>query len=765
MRPGISPESVLAQLERLPTLPAVVLQLLQLTSNDEAGARDLVSLLRADQSLAAKVLSVASSTGGGIGRAVRTLEQAVPLLGFNGVRSIVLAAGVIEYFRPSRDTQSGAFDRAGFWLHSIATACAARQIAAALPDRRVAPDQAYLAGLLHDLGKAALDTLFPKAYERIARRAVQERGDIADVERHILGIDHTRAGRRLAEHWKLPTELRDAIWLHHLAGPMLPSSVANPPLVAIVHLADTLTREQRVGFSGNFQFYEHSPELAAAIGLSAARLDEIATTTIREAREQASQFDLDREPPEGLYVRAMGQANAELGRINTELATTNQKLATAARFFRAVCDFDRQIGAAAELPEVVAALTDAAVSAFGRRPVAAFGLRSQGSGLDLAWRARDGEDGQASIEPLPPDFQGWLELPPEEIGGLVVRTPAVLRQVIAPTGAVRENGAAWLTPIFQQGRLVGGLLLPSERDGVTRVVEESGDLRSFLHSLGLALSRTAAQRAARQLTDDLAETNRQLQAMQVELLRTRSLSMIAEMASGAGHELNSPLTVISGRAQMLAQQIQDPEQRRLLDVIQDKAHECSRIVSELMEFARPRPPQFALIELYRVLSDVCDEFVLSRNLGPNSVMLTAPGFEPYRPAGRNEPLIQLTADPAQIRALLLELLSNAADAVESQGRIIAGAAVAAVRCSPAIAGDGVEVVVADDGAGMPTNVQERAFDPFFSHRPAGRRRGLGLARASRIVESHSGRIWLESTVGQGTQVHVILPRTQPSASA
>ena len=79
--------------------------------------------------------------------------------------------------------------------------------------------------------------------------------------------------------------------------------------------------------------------------------------------------------------------------------------------------------------------------------------------------------------------------------------------------------------------------------------------------------------------------------------------MIAEMAAGAGHELNSPLTVISGRAQMLAKQLTEPDARRSLETIRSKAHECSRLVSELMDFARPRPPKLSGVNVPELLAE------------------------------------------------------------------------------------------------------------------------------------------------------------------
>ena len=228
-------ELVLTHLDSLPTLSAVAVRVLEITSDGDSSADDIVEVLRGDQSLTAKILSVAGSAWSGVPGPVTTLEKAVTLLGLTAIRSIVLSVTVFEYFPATGSgTGDGVFMRSDFWKHALAVACAARQLAPARSELGIEPQEAFVAGLLHDLGKVALSALFPKAYDRIAMQADQSRGDIADFERTVLGVDHTVAGRRLAERWRLPRSLQEVIWLHHLAPETLPASVSAPasPLIA-----------------------------------------------------------------------------------------------------------------------------------------------------------------------------------------------------------------------------------------------------------------------------------------------------------------------------------------------------------------------------------------------------------------------------------------------------------------------------------------------------------------------------------------------------
>ncbi len=737
-----SPELVLSQLDSLPTLPPVALRLLQITSLDDTSATDVVRLLKGDQSLTAKILSVAGSAAFGTREPVTTLERAVPLLGFATVRSLALAAGIFQCFARGRGA-NGAFDQHEFWKHALAVACAARRLARERRCPGLDPEDSFVAGLLHDLGKVALDAVFPKAYDRIASQCNQARGDIADHERVVLGADHTVAGRRLAERWRLPPHLQEAIWLHHLSADALPKSVSCLELIGIVQLADTIAREQRIGYSGNYVFYDMSPRLGARLGFSAENLANVVNHLASDVAEHAALLGLDVETPEGVYVQAMTRANSELARLNAELLTGNRRLSAAARYFKAITSFERTLTNWADPSAVVDACAAAAAGALQRPQVAAFGWREPTGMLDLSWTSELSPEPGHATRLAPADLAEWLKGGPPD--SCVVTAPGPVRALVAELFCRGDRGTPWLLPIVHRGTIAGGLVFVSEADERERLSGESEELRSFLASLGLALGRANAQAAAQRLSEDLAETNRRLQQVQSELLRSRTLSMIAEMAAGAGHELNTPLSVISGRAQMLAATIQDPESRRVLQMISDKAHECSGIVTELMDFARPRPPQAVPLDARDLLTEAREEWLKSGRLTATRLRLDIP-------AEFDAAASRIAGDLEQLKTVLRELISNAADAVDArQGTIV-------LRLRSGFDPEMLELQVVDDGCGMAPVVLQRAFDPFFSHRAAGRGRGLGLARAYRIVEAHAGRIWLESQPDEGTTVHVLLPR-------
>lgn len=769
--PAPPPEQVLVHLDSLPALPAIAQKLLPPVGDDRAAAGDVTAIIAGDSALAARIIALANSAAFGARQPVNSLERAVALIGRDAVRGLAVAAKLFDCFPPPAAGHAPrAFDRREFWKHCLAAASAARRFATLLPNPGVDPNVAFIAGLLHDVGKLALDTVYPKAYERIAAAAQRTRSELADCERDVLGVDHTVAGRRVAERWRLPRALQEVIWLHHLAAETLPPSVMARPMIALVQLADAFVREQHIGHSANCAHFERAAHLAGRLGISEVQLGEALPFVVGEVAAAAEWLGLDQAPAKAECVKSLLGANAELNRANAELEHHNQRLAAAARYFRALGAFNRELTSDCDAGGVVCAMAAAAAVALRRDGVCAFGVSDDGGAIDLAWVA-GAERGRAH-QPITPELREWLDSHRHGLVNPVLRVPPCARSVLAPALRVLGGGEAWVLPVVHDREIAGGIAYLSDSDQTAALADEAEDLRSFLMSLGLALGRTRARDAARRLADDLADTNRRLQQMQLELLRSRTLSMIAEMAAGAGHELNSPLTVISGRAQMMLRTLDDPEHCRSLELIHAKAHECSRIVSELMDFARPRAPQIAAVDLYELFAELRAEWIEQSGASPMQFVIDLPGgsaddayeLEPrvaevdsaLRSSARSSVLTAaalppIRADRQQIAVVFRELIRNATDA------IAAGVGRITVTGRVVLPGEEVEICVRDTGCGMSAAVLERAFDPFFSHRAAGRGRGLGLARAHRIVEAHAGRIWLESRPESGTTAHVVLP--------
>jgi putative nucleotidyltransferase with HDIG domain len=222
-------DDVVKTLDDLPSLPAVVMELLNSIDQEEVDISVLAKKVSHDQALTAKTLRLANSSLYGLQVKVTTIQQAITYLGFQTTRNLITAAAVTGCFA---EGHCPGFDHKAFWRHSIATAACAKVLARQM---RFNQDYAFTAGLLHDIGRLVLVSCFPQQYAAAIAHRVAHDCFMLESERAVLGIDHVDAGLALAEHWNFSDTMRLAIGGHH--DPEAPGAGF---LAAIIHVADAI---------------------------------------------------------------------------------------------------------------------------------------------------------------------------------------------------------------------------------------------------------------------------------------------------------------------------------------------------------------------------------------------------------------------------------------------------------------------------------------------------------------------------------------------
>lgn len=227
----------------LPSLPTVVTQLINLVGDPATSARDISQLISADQALTAKILKVANSAFYGFPRKIATVQLAIVVLGFETVKNLGLSVAVLKRFHAGK--AHPLFDRQQFWEHAIGCGVAARMLARKR-DRKL-EGEAFVAGVLHDLGKLILIEYFPDEFGEALELAHEELLTISEAEMKVVGVTHAEIGGWLAEKWNLPESLVQAITHHH--DPMACEEPGE--ILMIVHAANALTRHNRIGQAGD----------------------------------------------------------------------------------------------------------------------------------------------------------------------------------------------------------------------------------------------------------------------------------------------------------------------------------------------------------------------------------------------------------------------------------------------------------------------------------------------------------------------------------
>lgn len=221
------------------------------------------------------------------------------------------------------------------------------------------------------------------------------------------------------------------------------------------------------------------------------------------------------------------------------------------------------------------------------------------------------------------------------------------------------------------------------------------------------------------------------------VLEAEKLEAMAEFAAGAGHEINNPLTVISGRAQLLLRDETNPERQRALALISAQAMRVYEMIADMMLFARPPRPELEAVELTKLVDELVAELTPHCARQETAIVRT----------DRSDPVV-VQADPVQLSVALRAICQNSLEALGSGGRI----ELAVGRNETA-----ATIGIRDDGPGIKPEERRHIFDPFYSARQAGRGLGLGLSKAWRIVGNHGGRIDVESQPGRGATFTISLP--------
>jgi two-component system NtrC family sensor kinase len=238
--------------------------------------------------------------------------------------------------------------------------------------------------------------------------------------------------------------------------------------------------------------------------------------------------------------------------------------------------------------------------------------------------------------------------------------------------------------------------------------------------------------------DALHEATRKQYADQEKQLHKRKLAALAELAAGAGHEINNPLAVISGQAQYLLTGEQEPSRKKALQTIIGQTQRIHQTLTQLMQFARPSAPHKQRLDLGGLLREVISSLQPLADDRQVRVLCTEP-----------DQALTLLVDPGQIRTTLVALLRNAIEASPASGW-------ASVRIE-ARPGLGLMVVVEDNGPGPSVLDREHLFDPFYSGRKAGRGRGLGLPTAWQLSRQHGGDLTFDAATTSPTRFVLTLP--------
>ncbi|MHC4773751.1 MAG: HDOD domain-containing protein, partial [Planctomycetota bacterium] len=508
---------------------------------------------------------------------------------------------------------------------------------------RIDRSEAYISGLLHDLGQLALHLIMPSSFDRVAELAEGQGVVLDQACRRLIGIDSHTAGKRLAEHWHLPNSLGDVLWLHGQPFNTLPD-LPHRDIIEVVSLADAVVRRQHITTVGHGPRAEDLGVMCGHLGIDEAVVDEIVPKLHDEVRVRAEALGLNVHTTSEMLLQSISRANEVLGRLN---ATIRQRAGAAdaqAKVLRAIADFHAEAMPGGSLSTVLGKVVRSVAATFAE---GFFGM---------LYQARVSEPWQF--------FQFSSD-------GRVLRSDLIERPF--STAAVEDLGddmhvsmkalglLPWLSDFLGDADNLQEVRLLALKCGwgVSAVLlheypvddrAERLHLEALSRTWGAAIAAAAQHQGAKRLGEELAETNRMLTDTQDELARSKAMAAAGEIAAGAAHEMNNPLAIISGRSQLLVQRLEDPELKAMAGQIVQRSHELSDMITAMRSISEPASPNMRPVDLGDLLRALVNE-ICRKNTENRELTLAL-----------EEDLPQVNVDPSQIARAVQELIRNAFEA-------------------------------------------------------------------------------------------------------
>ena len=729
-------ELVIRRLDLLSTLPCVAARFFSKLLQPESSPSALADIIESDPALTARIFLLMHQQGLSLADGKFSFRRALDRMPAHVVRDEVLSVKVFQAFDADG---SGSLLRKGLMQHGLAVACCAKDIAEIL-SAQVDSHLAYSAGLLHDIGKLALQQAMPKSFARIVEEAKSENTCTCTIEQKHLGLDHTILGKRLAQKWHLPEQITMAIWLHHSNTGAISQDMPEAKIAQIVRLADIIARQCGIGQSGSYDTPDSADAIARSLAISPEQIEQVRLGLGETVGEKSEVLGLDLPKPDVAYCDVVHATAAQLARDNTKLSLENRRLQTASSHFDFITDFLSS-----------ASSTDLPIEAAEN-----FAVRWQKfyqTGMVCLYLIPPGD------LPSPSDGRGLQMLEAVVVENLsqtktiILNAPADLPPIPNKFAILNADGIDWLfeqleadfdlsqsklMPLLSGGKAVGAIVFELRYPADLELFRESFEATASVGGgvLDMAFARRKQQSFAERFVGLPGKAAEQQAGITTDTL----LEPLAEMAAGAAHELNNPLSVISGRAQMLAKTEADPEKKQILKQIRQNTNKLSAIIEDLMTFAGPQQPRVARTDVKQIIREGVQLTSAKMNVEHVNVRIDVA-----------EGVKDVFVDSAQVVSAIANVICNALESYTDRlGQV-------KITAAPESAGAFVKLAVSDLGCGMDARTVQKATQPFFSAKPAGRKRGMGLAHTARLIQLNGGVLHITSRPGSGTTVTISLP--------
>ncbi len=697
----------------MPSLPHVLLKLIEACNNSDVTPRELSCIISKDTALSATVMRILHSPYSGLNNKVGSIEQAVIFLGIDTIKNIAISASIRQVFSHAEDNTLFQMNR--FWLSSILCAIFARRIAKKLSYN--SPEEAFLAGILHDIGTLLLWTHFREPYSGILKHSPDPQ-EQAIAEKKEIGADHCELGAWLTREWHLNRNISDAIQLHHDRQKSISSDY---PLTKIVYSANLLSHA----------FIEGQCPVDTALqdifDFSTAECLRIVKGVKEEALDVAGSIDIQLHFPDAAAPAAIED---DLDK-QKELAEEVQRISLLN----------------GTLQHLIKADNTSAIFKIARH-----GLQVLFSIDKLVFFLHDSRDNSLTtgrIDHAALERFSHQQLSPRKDTSLVSRCFRKKATLDSFQILTNENQTpsdeTFIKQLHSEGILCIPLIVHQKTTGVMLIGLSMDKCLQVLNEIKV-LTMFANHVAISMHVDHIKHE-------QIKNQYDERMDTYIQFARNIVHEVNNPLSIIKNYLKMLTTKL--PDQNDItndIKIMDEEINRISNLIVNLRHFSNPNTTCSEGIDVHQILSNIVNIFSKAI-LTPAQIMVRFDA-DPAVP--------KITSNANLLKQVFVNLLKNAAEAMPNGGIIT----IQTAPCPPAgphrnaDSGnnllEGVQIIIRDNGPGIPQQILSRLFEPFNSSKRSNHS-GLGLSVVHNIIKQLNGSIDCASAKETGTSFTIHLP--------
>lgn len=686
------------ELTKLPSLPHVLIKLLKACQNDTACFDTLAEIITKDAALSAKVLSVANSPVYGKKRDLTSHKEILLYLGLDMIKSIVITASVQQFF--SRYSKEKSRFLKNFWEHTLHTAIVAKSLAKLTSYGN--PEEAYLAGLLHDIGKLIFENYSQHEYSVLVHTDILT-DELIKREQELYKITHDEIGARLLETWGLPDVISEAVKYHHASNDDI---IEAHHLVKIINLASNITANNKQHSDVLFDYSKRLFDLSDSI------LMDILTNSKIEVNKIAVSMDID-------------IGNTDSAEINNE-----EKQIQLAQEIR---NITLTQGAMQLLKENVEGID---YSAIQKSTIILFGLDK--SSLFLYEQDTNSLTLNHTTSQVNKNILNGIKIKGDS-PSLIAKTinsgeittyfsddseskqPVIDKQIIS---AFKTDGILCV-PLIKYGQHIGVVVMGISHAQYKKLIDKTSLLKMFAAEIA---SRVYVAKSGQEIRNNFIENSQQ---------------QIKRKAREIIHEVNNPLAIIRNYLTLLSRRLNesDPAQNDL-SIINEEIDRVGSIILKCDE-------NFNEIEKISDVQEVdVNEVIVSMNNIMISSLYATHKVRTHLEMSENIGVVKLNKN--SLKQIITNLIKNAVEAMTDKKEINIQ-----TRNINVNGKSHLEIEIKDTGPGIPKNILDNLYKPVTSTKGK-RHSGLGLSIVKNLIDNMGGEITCK-TGGSGTTFSIHFP--------